>query len=46
MEKAREIRTAYAAGGVTMRELSHRYGCSDETVRHVIRNIAWREEAA
>lgn len=43
--KAREIRSAYAAGGVSLRALAERYGVSRDAVHAVVTNRTWREEA-
>lgn len=40
-EQVAEIRAAYAAGGVTHRELGARYGVSHNRIGHIVRGQAW-----
>jgi hypothetical protein len=43
MEKAREIRKRYAAGGITMQALADEYGVVENNISAVIRNRIWKE---
>lgn len=43
--KAREIRAAYGRGGITMRELGHRYGVGRDQISRVINNLNWKEQS-
>ena len=40
--KAFEIRTAYAAGGVTQEMLAEHYGVSQATISQITRGVTWR----
>lgn len=42
MEVATAIRAAWADGGVTQMELAKRFGVSQPTVSHILRNLTWR----
>jgi hypothetical protein len=37
------IRAAYAAGGITQRELAAHYGASRESVGYIVRGVTWQQ---
>jgi hypothetical protein len=43
--QAQEIRTRYAAGGVTLREVAADYGVHLSLISLIVRNRIWREAA-
>ncbi len=43
MEKAREIRSTYTAGGVTQRVLATRFGVSSASISDILQNKKWKE---
>ena len=43
MERAREIRAKYAAGGISMGALGREYGVNQAVVSHIVHNINYRE---
>lgn len=43
MEKAREIRAIYAAGGISQRALAAKYGTSQATIAAMLINKTWKE---
>lgn len=42
-ETVRELRAAYAAGGISMKALGARYGITAPTVHHIIHRDTWRD---
>lgn len=44
MEKAREIRSLYAAGGTTYRKLAAQFGVVEATIGFVVKNKKWKEQ--
>ena len=43
MVKAREIRSRYAAGGISMTQLGKEYGVDTKRISEIVRNLAWVE---
>ncbi len=46
MEKARKVRSLYAAGGVDQHQLARQFGVSQRTISLITRNEGWREKGA
>jgi hypothetical protein len=44
VEKVREIRKRYAAGGISQEKLSKEYGVTLLSIGNIIRGKTWREE--
>ena len=45
MEQAREIRTKYSAGNISMSAIGREYGVNQAIISHIIHNIDYREPA-
>jgi uncharacterized protein YjcR len=43
LDRAKEIRVRYAAGGTSMEKISHEYGVSVMTIHRVIWNKCWKD---
>ncbi len=43
MEKVREIRSLYAAGGITQRGLAARFGVAPSSIGFILQNKKWKE---
>jgi hypothetical protein len=44
LKEAENIRTQYALGGVTKRELCWQYGLAEQTIYRIVENLSWRAE--
>lgn len=46
MDKAREVRAAYAKGGLSQAALGDRYGVNASIIQKILANRIWREDDA
>ena len=42
-DDVRQLRSTYAAGGITMKAIGARYGINAATVHHIVHRVTWRD---